>query len=365
MHSVGILTFYDTTNYGALFQMYALEKKVKQLSADSRVSIIQYDCKEVDRREKISILQSRSLKEFAKNCILYVPNRIKHDAFEQFAMENIQLSKIKYNKCNLNKLNEEYDAIIVGSDQVWNSTLTGNDLGFYLPGCNGVKKYSYAASFGKNSMPDPARDIISHCLNDFRKVSVREKDGERMVEDLGISCETVLDPTFLLSKEEWMQLADKNRKPSNYILMYLVQDRKNTFEYAKRLAKEKGYSIKYINISPRYEYGVENIRTASPTEFMNLLANAELIITGSYHGVALSINLEKNFICELNHGAVQFNSRIQNLLSELNLDDRIIDYDAKNVGDIDYEKLNIKLDACRKQSLVYLQSVIEDIYEHD
>lgn len=365
MHNVGILTFYDTTNYGALFQMYALEKKVKQLSANSKVSIIQYDCQEVDRREKISILQSRSLKEFAKNCILYAPNRIKHDTFERFARENIQFSKKKYNKCNLSKLNEEYDAIIVGSDQVWNATLTGNDLGFYLPGCNGIKKYSYAASFGKNSMPESARDIISHYLNDFRKVSVREKDGERMVRDLGISCETVLDPTFLLSKKEWMQIADKDRKPSNYILMYLVQDRKNTFEYAKRLAKEKGYSIKYINISPRYEYGVENIRTASPTEFMNLLSNAELIITGSYHGVALSINLQKNFICELNHGAVQFNSRIQNLLSELNLDDRIINYDARNLSDIDYEKVNIKLDACRKQSLVYLQSVIEDIYEHD
>lgn len=363
MYNIGILTFYDTTNYGALFQMYALEKQIMKTNFQGEVSVIRYNCQEVERREKISITNSKSLKELIKNCLLYKSNKEKHDKFKLFCKKNIKFSKNIYDSQKLDRLGKEYDAIIVGSDQVWNATLTGNDFGFYLPDCYGIRKYSYAASFGNNSISLETREKIGNYLQDFRMVSTREKDGTEIVKELGMPCKTVLDPTFFMSKDEWVEISEKCRVTKKYILMYLIQDRKKTFEYAKKIAKEKDYLIKYINISPRYEAGVENIRAASPSEFMGLLLNAELVITGSYHGVALSINLQKDFICELNHGVVQFNSRIQNLLEELNLKERIISYDNFYLDNINYESVNVKLEKLRMDSEVYLQSIVGDMYE--
>lgn len=362
-NKIGIMTFYDTTNYGALFQMYALQKKVKEICSDSDVSIVRYSCEAVEKRENLSIFKASNLKDLIKNTVLFFPNKSKHKKFLDFCNKNMKFSSKIYNYDNHSLIDEEFDSIIVGSDQVWNNILTANDFGFFLPECRGVKKYSYAASFGKKDIEANVKEKITEFLTQFRGISCREKDGSNIVESLGLNCSTVLDPTFLLSKADWEHLSESHRTNEKYILMYLVQDRDNTFKYAKKLAKKHGLKIKYVNISPRYEFGVENIFTASPIEFLSLIENAKYIITGSYHGVALSINYQKNFIYELNKGKAQFNSRIHNLLSSLDLLNRIIDFNNFDISDIDYLKVNQKLDILRLQSYDFLNGILGDMYE--
>ena len=108
---------------------------------------------------------------------------------------------------------KKYDKFIVGSDQVWNTQLTGNDFTYYLDFIkDSHKKNSYAASFGYSKLPEEVKEKAIDLLKDFNTLNIREKQGKEIIinEIKNKEVNVVMDPTFLLDKEEWKKFADEN-----------------------------------------------------------------------------------------------------------------------------------------------------------
>lgn len=359
---IGVLTYHDTTNYGAILQEYALIKELNTYNCECEA--IQYKCEAVENREKLFNLKNISIKNLIKFLILGKSNKIKYKKFKDFAKNNIKESKSIYNKENIKDSCFIYDKFIVGSDQIWNTELSGNDMTFFLDFCKDKnKKYSYAASFGVSKLNTNIRDNIRELLENFKYITVRENEGREIVNDLlGKEFPVVLDPTFLIDKNEWRKLAknDKYKINKKYILLYLIQDKKNTFKYAKKLAENMQCEIVYINISPYTEYGMHNIRDASPYEFLDLLKNASFIITGSYHGVVLSINMNLDFIYEVKLSNNNYNSRINTVIKLFNLEHRRINYNIFNYDKIQYKEVNKIIEKERDKSKDILRSYINE-----
>lgn len=355
---IGILTFYHTTNYGALLQMYALYHSIAEKCGNTE--IIRYTCDAVERRENLSLLKSKNPKQFLRTLLLKVPNYIKRKNFRKFEENKFVFSEQIYTAETLSKLNEEYDSVIVGSDQVWNFKLTGNDMGFFLTGVSDIKKYAYAASFGSESIDVSTTPKIGESLKEFDLISVRETSAVDIVNNVcGIKPYFVLDPTFLLTADEWRGIAGKkNKKEKPYILLYLIQNKKKTIAYAKKIAMKNGWNVKYINISPYHASNVDNIRSADPNEFLKLIDNASLVITGSYHGLALSVNLGKPVYYELSEKQNNYNARISSLISTLEMEECKLDYENNDIPDIKYDKIQKKLSVLREQSNAVLNLII-------
>lgn len=356
-NKMGILTFYNTTNYGALLQMYALYRTLCDGGFD--VSVIRYCCDAVEKRENLKLHNAKSVKQFLRILILKLPNANKQKCFREFEKEHFEYSKVIYNENNLNKIKNEYNEVVVGSDQVWNTQLTGNDKGFFLKDADGVKKVSYAASFGVDTIDDETSCEISPLLNKFDAISVREVSGIDIVKKCcGKTPDFVLDPTFLLNSNTWNKLAGEASKPKKpYVLLYLIQNKKQTIEYAKNIAEKNGWDIKYVNISPYHVRGVQNIRSASPVTFLRLIRDASLIITGSYHGLALSVNFSKPVYYELNSKTKNYNTRISSLISTLGMEKCRLEYDCLEVPQLEYDIIQSKVSELRKKSKAILFSM--------
>ena len=355
---IGILTFYHTTNYGALLQMYALYHKIVEKGCN--IDIIRYTCDAVERRENLSLLKSKNPKQFLRTLLLKMPNSIKQKNFRKFEENKFVFSEQIYTAEALAQLSKKYDSVIVGSDQVWNLKLTGNDMGFFLMGVSGIKKYAYAASFGSESVDTYTAQKIAKSLKEFDLISVRETSAIDIVNNIcRIKPYFVLDPTFLLTADEWRGIAEKKiKKEKPYILLYLIQNKKKTIAYAKKIAKKNGWNVKYINISPYHVNSIDNIRSVDPNEFLKLIDNASLVITGSYHGLALSVNLSKPLHYQLSEKKNNYNVRISSLINTLELEECKLDYEKTDIPNIKYDRIQKKLSTLREQSNAVLNLII-------
>ena len=164
-NKIGILTFYNTTNYGALLQMFALYKSVEKMGKP--VEIIRYYCEAVEERENLKITKAKSIKGIIKSIILKKPNSDKQKRFREFEKQNFCFSHELYNYNTIKEIGKEYNSLIVGSDQVWNTKLTGGDYEFFLENVEDVSKNSYAASFGVEELSKDEMKKISGGLQKF------------------------------------------------------------------------------------------------------------------------------------------------------------------------------------------------------
>ena len=234
---IGILTASRTDNNGTDLQALAMQNLFYRMGAKD-VEIIDYICNKIDT--------SRCIKINAHN-LFYLPvilyNRYAHRKFRKL---NFKKSEKTYNADNLHTV--PYNTIVVGSDQIWNLDLTGNDLSFYLPFTNkNVKKYAYAASLGTAKTEKwEKKHHIKDLLCDFTEISVRETTGVNALSRIGIKSQHDLDPILMGRKEDWLQfITPAIRK--RYILLYLVGYNPMAIEHAQILAKRKGLDVIMLN----------------------------------------------------------------------------------------------------------------------
>lgn len=358
---VGIKTFHRTTNYGAILQTFALQKYINDLGIECEV--IDYNSEAIVKKEEpMRLTNINSIKALIKYISGVVPQRKKHKKFNQFLKNNIKISKIRFEKNTLKNASIEYDLVIVGSDQVWNLDLTEQDYSYFLDYIkDNSKKASYAASFGYENIPDKYQEKSKKLLEQFNYLSVREKQGKAIINNLtGQDASIVLDPTFLISKDIWNSMANnKVKQPKNYILVYFIHNGPSTFDFIKKLSREYNCDIVYINKTFRLKKGMKNIRSASPNEFLALLQGAKYVVTGSFHGVALSIIMNKQFFYERAQRKNNYNSRIDSIISLLGLEGQSITNNDKIYSTIDYDRVNGKLDKLKNDSVEYLNRILK------
>lgn len=227
--------------------------------------------------------------------------------------DNVKISNIRscFGECNkvtinskseLVKVIEKYSTYVIGSDQVWNPFyLNDTFLLDFVP--KDKNKISYAASIGVSSIPKRYHSKYKKYLGDFSYISMREKSGaEYMGQILGREIDTVLDPTLLLTKEEWSEYCkgDDNivKLPQEFILCYFVGDKISHWDKVQAISKETALPIIILpmNAWDLNVPGATLLSQAGPKEFVRVLEKATVVCTDSFHMCAFSINFDKHLI---------------------------------------------------------------------
>lgn len=359
MKKVGILTYHNARNYGAVLQTYALQKTLSTLGYNNEV--INYESEYLTNVYKVKkINEIRSLKEFIK--WILNKNRLENlnMKFEEFKKNKLSISRVKFSKENIKKSNSFFHSFIVGSDQVWNMNLNGNDKNYLLDFVdNQNKKISYAGSFGYSSIPDQYKLKTVELLNKFNSLSCREYEGIKIISENNIKnpSELVLDPTLLVSNESWLSIKTNIAPKEKYILMYIIAPSTEIIKTAQKLAEIKKCKLICIHNSELRKPGMINVRDCSPTDFLDYIYNAEYVISSSYHGICFSILFNKEFFYSLDKNKENNNSRINTIVSLFKLEDRNIEkFDfEKNIVDIDYNDVNHILEVNREKSKKFLK----------
>lgn len=364
MKKIGLVTFYKSYNYGAWLQAYATLKFLLLNGYDAEIiaysnsyeeSKLRYSYKEGNRN--IGYITS-----FLKS-LLYGKVRYYKKGFKRHLMDYYVMTT-NYNNVEDMK-NLRYDVLVVGSDQVWNPEITnGLDNVFMLQFGKAEKRISIASSLGSKELSDKDRNLLVSALNKFDAISVREDFAKKILQDhVHKNIKVISDPTFLLTKELWIDnLAKKSRyhnTKEKYLLIYFVSKEKSTAkcqELISEYSKELELPVWSIQFSSYFSSGVDKkILGASIADFIALVSNAELVITDSFHGTAISLNLEKDFITYQNS---ENPVRTQYLLSNLGLSNRI-NMSLSKYETVDYKAVSAKIQEMRNDSQNWVLGEIE------
>ena len=354
------LTSHNVYNYGASLQAFALMKYLKKKG--NEVEIIDYMPEYRKGRYNFWFIDPRFKWRKYKllrlcACILLFPKRFytykRKASFDTFTKNYLSLTDRYESLKELENVKWNADLFIVGSDQVWNSYHeTGKDPANYLSFVpEGIRKVSYAASFGTDRIKEGFENIVKDNLKSFSFISVREKQGVDILRKLGFKAVLNLDPVFLLDRDEWDELESKNGHDEKYILVYDFANNEMIKNFAIEYSRKHSLKIYSLNDFVPHRYADKNINNAGPREFLNLIKNAECFVSNSFHGTAFSIIFNKQFFVFNRKDAV--NSRMQSLLSLIGLEDRIVNnYTEFSKMDnvINYDGVNTKLQSERKHS---------------
>lgn len=318
---VGIITFHFVNNFGGALQAYALRRVVEN-ECNSDAIIIDYRNWFIRLTDRIRLLPiSSNMKEIVSGLKTMGQRISRRNKFGNFTKNNNKLSQKYLNHWQINHTPPGCDKYICGSDQIWNPFLTmGVSSNYFLafePDAD--NKIAYAPSFGTDGIASRYEKKIGHYIETIGYLSVREKSGQELIKKLtGKDAQRLIDPTFLLDKSDWEQVAVnplKSKEP--YILLYIMQRDIEVYKYAKKIKEQMGIII--VEIS-RYGYQPgfvdEVLIDVGPAEFLGLFRDAAYICTNSYHGLAYSIIFEKEF-CLI--PCKRFKARINNMLDMLHI----------------------------------------------
>lgn len=368
MKKIGILTFNNSYNYGAVLQAFATQKFLSNMGNEAEFINYQNEY-EYKYNKLFSYRKNLSLK---RNIIILIKNTL----FFSFWYCNKSFNKFiksmpKTCRCNSEQLNNlNFDIIIAGSDQIWNPNIYGEnmDWNFLLDFNTKAKKISFASSLGSYKISDEYKEKYLKCLNDFYAISVREDFAVKQLEDLGLNnIKKVCDPTMLLSSKEWKNIINipyKKIKGKKYALVYLMSQYEEYEEQIKKIADFYNLKIVLVSFSNlKRKYVDCYAKSYNPLEFLNILNDAELVLTNSFHGTVFSLLFSKNFF---NLENIKNPERVKSLLKQMNLTDRIIKKNddvinsLKNIKDINYKKVQKEMEKFSKDSRDWLISKIGD-----
>lgn len=343
------MTYHRAYSYGAKLQAWALVNYLRQIGFDAED--IDYGSIGEDKLRKIGF---KSLKDFIVTTLCYIcsaksePVRMRR--FKEF-LEMIPRSRKRYDRSNIAEAEKDYDYIVTGSDQVWNPKFNEGDLSYLLDFVkDDNKKFSYAASFGSTSLPEETAKIYTPLLQSFKKILIREREGKKYLqESMGKDSTVVLDPTFLVGREQWKELSVYPLKEEKkYILGFRIIDRDSVYDrMIEHLNKLTGYEVIEIRDSFRYKPSRWGAYTeAGPREFLGLIRNAEIVVTNSFHATVFSLLFNRPFYTLRNKFG--YNSRMEDLTGKLFLSGRMFDENTplpkkEEIG-IDYSEANAELE---------------------
>lgn len=357
MKKVALLTFHDTTNFGALLQTYGLYKKLNDIGIDCR--ILNYQCENIVKREIPSAFHfSFNPKKLFVELFIRPQFRRRYKAMHMFIDKNMPKITQPYDRRGLIELKEDFDTFVVGSDMLWGVDITNNDYSYFLDFVSDNKnKISYATSIGKREWSEEEANIISNLLNRFSFVSVREDaTAQRLHSVLNKECCVVCDPTMLLETKEWTNFIKKDYKLNNYVLVYFNSDDGKLYEDAKKYAYKHGKKLIDITPLPSFYTRTYNVFPYFVEDFLSLLYYADMVFTASYHGLLFSLYFHKNFIYYNRQPAY----RMQTIAYRLNIESReghLIDFD--NILPLNYSYIDAKIEEYRKESVNFIKKAFK------
>lgn len=335
-----VITIHFGTNHGSVLQAYALSNYLSSVGVNT--AVIDY----VPERYKIwnnLVLRKRSRYPLpiiaAYYPIAVLKNLRVRKIFELFLKRNLELTKRYGKKEDLKQNPPNADVYIAGSDQIWNDDYNGkDDLSYFLDFApRNAKRVAYAASFGKEDIFEQDYiDKIKPLLLLFDKISVREMDAQRILSEMKIDSVHVVDPVFLLSKQQWTKFGAPIVKKEAYTLVYVMDGLySELLDYAQKVKEQTGNKIYVVAFTKIKDKRIDkNFYLTNPKDFVGLISGANMVVTNSFHGTAFSILFQKMFVTI---GKTKYNSRMLSLLDKLSLRKHFIptgaNYEVEKVQD--------------------------------
>lgn len=358
-----ILTFQDAKNYGAVLQAYALNYYLNENFGETEVlNYNNVSMNETYNFPKFKLLFKKP-KQYIFRFIQFCLFHNKYKKIDLFKNKFLNLTP-KYEQKNIFKANDSFDCFIAGSDQIWNYKIINKDLTYFLDFVEkNRKKISYAASFGIIDIPNKFKKIYGEKLKSFDAISIRENEGKKVLLEMGIDVESEvnIDPTLLLSQTHWKKFLLNNKFKKKYILVYKITKADKLLNYAKKLSKKTGYKIVYVPNDFKDGFCGKTKFNIGVEEWLTLIYNAEYVITNSFHGTVFSILFEKMFFVEISKKVNPSTSRLNNLITMLNLNKRIIDYDKDIVLDgINYNHVKSVISQEIERTNMYFKNAFKE-----
>lgn len=363
MGKIGILTFHYANNYGAFLQCFALQEWLKE-NTEYEIEVIDYRPIFQIRPYKISLekaLKDKKGLSKLKALLLFLvelPNKIKKQKNFNSARKFLSLSKDVFYDNHFD-LKDNYDYLLLGSDQIWNPVVTyGFDNAYFGENSyDSTVKIAYAASCGVEFYSDEEQRVLSQLLGNVDYIGVREQASIDLLSPLTEKNVIVnADPTLLVNPSFWHNYIHPVNE-NNFILVYQLGNNLKLLEDAKSLAKKTGKKILYFRDPSIKKEDFTSVSFSGPFEFISYIYSADVVLTDSFHATCFSVIFGKNFYTYLNP---KRSERLRSLARIGQFEDRLIEYGERVCFKKDYNKNYIdNLTALRLDSENYLKSIIE------
>lgn len=373
-----VVTWFGKENYGTNLQAFALKHKISTMGYEVYMYGIvkntfpyylhplRFANKAITRIIDKQMKKRRvpSLKKISESDSVIYEEQVK--AFKDFMSEFDPILEVD-NQEKWNSICTQIKAFITGSDQVWNPNHFSPYLMLDFLWDKNIKKIAYGPSIGVTKLDALTRIQYWRLLKTYNAIGVREETGKSLLKDLtDLPIEVVADPTMLIDREGWQSFANEAitiKHDTPYILCYFVGDNDFYFDYVKKIRDDTKFKCVIIPQEGRkYPSEYHVISNAGPKEFVNLISEADIICTDSFHASVFSIIFSKDFYVLQRFKEQDVNSqnsRLKQLLLYFSLEDRLVEDNRYFKKSIDYSVPQLKLRALRERSELFLSKAIE------
>ena len=374
---IGILTFHNSHNCGSMLQALALQKILED-KYSATIRIIDFS-NEAQQNMYAPIPKPSNWKRLIKSLIWatnYTQMVKQYNAFENFSQKYFNLTENRFSDPSLiENVVEGYDALITGSDQVWNVKCIDADDAYFLNFTDCIKKYAYAVSFGANNPFEISKERYTKYFKDFRLVSVREKNAQIWIEQAtGVQVPVCLDPTMLLDKEEWENIVDIGINPvikGDYIFYYCFGISEEIQRFLKYISSKMHMPVYFMEakewtLKACWKNNIKLIKDYGPDVYMNAVKYSKIFITSSFHGTAFATIYRKDFwYIKSKDSESSMDDRAVSFLTQLGLMDRYRTTSELKETNLfekaNYDSIDERIYELRGKSFDYLDNVIRDI----
>lgn len=367
---IGIITWFHFENYGTKLQAIALQQYLRMLGHNAE--LINFKLSPSRKSEKTPFPEKLK-RQPHKYAMVFARRRFSHEieqrsvklkhAIDEYCIltEEIQTEAAYISICN------KFDLIICGSDQIWNPNCYHRYYYADFPEIK-VRRVSYAPSLGVNAIPEQISTNMKQSILKFEAISVREQKGAELLEKLiGIRPDVVVDPTMLLTKEEWTSLLQiGEEKSERYVVCLFLTDNRNHWRAAKQFSKKNHLKMRIIPYWGFSYFKRGSIyANAGVEDFVSLIKNAEYVLTDSFHAAVFSLIFQKQFLVFQRFredDRISQNSRIQNLLELAGVESSLLGFGTSSISkipDINYEKVTERLEKKILDSKHFLSLVLK------
>lgn len=379
---IGIISEFllHTVNYGNQLQAYALNTYLRNYCGMEQVTSIALGTQVGKHIPRCSWAFAKKIYKALKGKFLGYTSPIadcsvellqdRYENFRRFRTKNIPSSETLIDGRELEQ--SDYDVLLVGSDVVWAQIPFWVSRTKFLDfsGLKPIKRISYAASFGRDYIPKENIQYIRKYLSAFDAISVRERSSVEMLHGIGVSnVSYCLDPTLLLTKQEWEPLEfrpEQIEEGQEYVFVYLLGKDARQRQAIASWASECGLKLVTVpyasgNVGDVDESFAEGIMDCSIENWIWLIHHAQYIVTDSFHGTVFSTIFQKNFVVLKRVLEIDINNRLQDYLREIGQEDKSISADSFDIVtslNWDYEQINKKIAIRRQDSISFLKKAL-------
>lgn len=379
MKKIGITTrYYGSRNYGGLLQAYALCRYLKNRGYDAeQICCIRegggarYTLRTVWKlpisqifKKAYNFVHGKAVKIMTRLVVKKYNDR-RFQATKTFR-EGIPHSEEVYNKKTVHVCKDKYDIFVTGSDRVWDANNTDSPM--FLGFAGEKPKFSYAASIMASQLTTEQKTAMEECLRTYSAISVREREACELLKP--IEAEWVVDPTMLLTSEQWDEVAGRRQVQEEYLFCYFLGTDTKPRRLAKAFAKKHGLkivTIPYINeqfVLADVGFGDIQMGEAAVEDFVSLIKHAKYVFTDSFHSTVFSAIYQKECFSFIRKNKKNSGTRLESLTSMLGSEDHLCNIKERmslkyieDVCPIDYNAAACKLNNMRESSMAFLDKL--------